>query len=113
MSTKPIVRSADRLGLLWSKGVRGSAMIVVPLILFSNFLGDYEWILVALAFVIVIFRGIGYMSASKHQACPTCCSGGEFVCGGKKVMFSCPVCQEIFETDCEILYSGAKPSKAP
>ncbi len=53
------------------------------------------------------------MSMSKHQACPVCGSEGEMGCGGKKVTFSCLVGQEVFETDRKILYSGAKPSKAP
>ncbi len=113
MSAKPVVRCADRLGLLWSKGVRGSAFIAVPLILFSNLLGRYAWIPVVMVFAVVIFRLIAYMSASKHQACPVCGAEGEIIFGGRKVTFSCPLCQEVFETDCEILYSGAKPSKVP
>jgi hypothetical protein len=84
MSAKPAVRCADRLGLLGSKGVRGPAFIAVPIILFSNLLGRYAWIPVAIVFVVVVFRLIAYMSASKHQACPVCGSEGKsFSAGGR------------------------------
>lgn len=111
MNNKPVVRCADHLASLWSKGVRGTVMIVVPLILLSKLLGQYAWILNVLAFVIVVFRLIGHASASKQQACPACGSEGKIVCEGRKVKLSCPACQDVFETDCEIPYAGAKPSK--
>lgn len=112
MSSKPIVRCADRLGAHWSKGVRRSAIAVVPLMLISKLFGTYEWIPFSLCFAIVIFGLLKYSSALRHDTCPVCGAEGEIVFG-RKVTFSCPVCQETFDTDCEILYAGAKPSKIP
>ena len=112
MISKPIVQCADRLGGLWSKGVRNSAIIVVPLLLTSKLFGAYEWISIGLCFVIVIFGLLKSLSASRHDNCPVCGAEGEIVMG-RKVKFSCPVCQETFDTDCEVLYAGAKPSKIP
>jgi predicted RNA-binding Zn-ribbon protein involved in translation (DUF1610 family) len=66
-----------------------------------------------MCFVIVIFGLLKSMSGSKRDTCPVCGAEGEIIFGGRKVTFSCPTCQEVFATDCEIPYSGAKPSKVP
>ena len=110
MISKPILHCADRLGALWSKGVRRSAIAVVALMLTSKLFGTYEWIPFSLCFVIVIFGLLKYTSASRHDTCPVCGAEGE-IAFERNVKFSCPVCQEAFDTDCQALYAGAKPSK--
>ncbi|HEX7262057.1 MAG TPA: hypothetical protein VF258_09595 [Luteolibacter sp.] len=108
-----MIRCADRLGQIWDKGVKSTAMIAIPILLLAGLLGRYEWIIGALVTVFVAFRIIRISRESFRQPCPACGAEGAIISEGRKLKFECPKCGGRFDTDCEISYAGARPSQAP